>query len=218
MSIAFFDLDLTILSTNSGTLWVKKELREGHISRWQALRAAGWILRYQLGFGRLEQALEVAIASLKGKDEATMRQRTHGFWQEEVAHLIRPGAREALERHRAAGDEAVLLTSSSNYLSEKAAEVLELDAYLCNRFEVDDGGLFTGRPQGPLCYGDGKLHHARAYADARGVPLARCAFYTDSSSDLPVMAAVGRPVAVNPDPRLRREAARRGWEIVDWGA
>ena len=52
--------------------------------------------------------------------------------------------------------------------------------------------------------------------EASGVDLSRCTFYTDSMSDLPVLEAVGRPVAVHPDPRLRREASRRGWEIADW--
>jgi len=49
------------------------------------------------------------------------------------------------------------------------------------------------------------------------VRLSDCAFYTDSFSDVPVLEAVGQPVAVNPDPRLRRRANKRGWRIVDWG-
>ena len=97
------------------------------------------------------------------------------------------------------------------------AQDLGLDAILCNRFEVDDAGRYTGRPLGPLCYGDGKLSHAEGYAKAQGAALSDCAFYTDSFADIPVMRVVGRPVAVNPDMRLRREAVSRGWEIVDWG-
>ena len=216
MPIAFFDLDRTILGVNSGSLWVKKELREGYISRWQAARAFGWLVRYHLGFARMDDALLTAIASLRGSEEATVRARTHAFWAEEVVGHIRPRAVEVIEGHRARGDALVLLTSSSNYLSECAGEALRLDAWLCNRFEVDEGGRYTGAPLGALCYGEGKLTHARALAEARGVDLAACAFYTDSASDLPVMWAVGRPVAVNPDPRLRREARARGWEIVDW--
>lgn len=217
MAIAFFDLDLTLLRANSGALWIRKELREGAITRWQAARASLWIVRYHLGFGRMEDALLVAIASLAGKDEALMRQRTWEFWDEEVQGLLRPRGAEAIAAHRAAGDRVVLLTSSSNFLSEKASEALGLDDVLCNRFEVDADGRFTGRPLGPLCYGDGKLTHARAYAEARGVDLRDCAFYTDSAADLPVLQAVGRPVGINPDPRLRREIRRRGWEIQDWG-
>jgi phosphoserine phosphatase len=59
---------------------------------------------------------------------------------------------------------------------------------------------------------------AESFAREANVGLGECAFYTDSYADLPVLKAVGRPVAVNPDRRLRREATRRGWEVVDWGS
>ncbi len=219
MPIAFFDLDLTVLARNSGALWVKAELRSGHISRWQALKAFGWLARYRLGFARLEDALLESIASLAGKLERDVVARTMAFYEAEVRHLVRPGALAALDRHRALGDGLWLLTSSSSYLSEAVAAQLSLDGSLCNRFEVDAAtGRYTGRPAGPLCYGPGKVEVARAFAQARGVSLAQCAFYSDSASDLPMLEAVGRPVAVNPDPRLRRVALRRGWPVEDWGA
>ena len=82
---------------------------------------------------------------------------------------------------------------------------------------MDAEGLHTGQPLGEVCFGEGKRLHAEAYAAEAGVPLSACAFYTDSYSDLPVLEVVGRPVAVNPDRRLRREALRRGWPVVDWG-
>ena len=131
--------------------------------------------------------------------------------------LFRPGALKALKRHRQAGDRIVLLTASSHFIAEHVARDLGLDAILCNRMEIDPGGLLTGRTVGPVCYGPGKLVHARLEAAAHGVGLEGCAFYTDSYSDVSVLEVVGRPVAVNPDPRLRRRALKRGWEIVDWG-
>jgi HAD superfamily hydrolase (TIGR01490 family) len=217
MTIAFFDLDKTLLARNSGQLWIRSELRQGFITRWQALRAMAWLTRYHLGFARLEDAILESIRSLAGGDEAELKARTLRFYHSEVRGLVRPGARDALARHRAAGESLVLLTSSTDYLSEAVATDLSLDGVLCNRFEIDERGCYTGRPLGGLCYGPGKLSLAREYAGARGVELSQCAFYTDSASDLPVLEAVGRPVAVNPDPRLRREARRRGWPVVDWG-
>jgi len=103
-------------------------------------------------------------------------------------------------------------------MAELVARDLTLDAVLCNRLEVDAAGVYTGRPLGEVCFGDGKRSYAQAYASQAGVPLSACAFYTDSYSDLPVMEVVGRPVAVHPDRRLRREALRRGWPVVDWGS
>lgn len=217
MTIAFFDLDKTLLAVNSATLWMRQELALGHITRWQALRASAHLMRYHLGVASLREALLEAIASLEGSAQRHMRERTTGFYRTHVRSQFRPGALRALEEHRAAGEKLVLLTSSSDYLSELVAEELRLDAVLCNRFEVDAAGVHTGRPLGEVCFGEGKRLHAEAYASRAGVALSACAFYTDSYSDLPVMQVVGRPVAVHPDHRLRREALRRGWPVVDWG-
>lgn len=122
-----------------------------------------------------------------------------------------------MERHRAKGDLLVLLTASSSYLAELAVRDLKLDAALANRFEVDAHGLHTGRSLGALCFGVGKLTHARTFADAHQVALKDCTFYTDSFSDVPVLEAVGTPVMIAPDPMLRRLARRRGWRIEEWG-
>jgi HAD superfamily hydrolase (TIGR01490 family) len=214
--IAFFDLDRTLVDVNSAKLWIRRELREGYISKRQALKAAGWVVLYEMGFADIEDVIERAMGTLAGEDEAPVVERTSRFWHEEVRARIRPGARDAVEAHRAKGERVVLLTSSSNYLSIEAQEELGLDDILCNRFEVVDG-VFTGTPQRPLCFGPGKVTHAEAYAAQHGVALADCAFYTDSFSDLPMLEAVGKPVVVAPDPRLRRHARRRAWTIAEWG-
>lgn len=216
MAIAFFDLDLTLLSANSGKLWIRREVALGQLSKRTALQAALWLAQYQLGLGGFA-LVSRAISTTEGMIEAQLVARTASFYESQVRSLFRPGAMDALRVHRASGDRVVLLTASSHFLAEKVAAELKLDAILCNRMEVDTRGLLTGRTVGPICYGEGKLLHARAEADAHAVSLADCAFYTDSFSDVPVLEAVGTPVAVNPDPRLRRRANKRGWRIVDWG-
>lgn len=217
MGIAFFDFDRTLIAANSGSLWVRRELALGHLGRWQAMRALMWIAGYQLGLATLEDTLRRAISMLEGVPEADLRSRTSAFYAEQVRALYRPGARRAVEQHRQQGDALVLCTASSLYLSEWVARELGLDEVLCNRFEVDAHGLHTGRSLGDVCFGAGKLRLAEASARARQIPLAECVFYTDSYSDLPVLEAVGRPVAVNPDRRLRKRARRSGWPVVDWG-
>lgn len=217
MAIAFFDLDRTLIAANSGVLWLRSELKLGRISRLKAFAAQLWVARYHLGFAGRGDGLKHAIATLAGSSEVELRDRTATFYDADVRTLFRPGARIAIEAHRRAGDKLVLLTSSSSYMADLVARDLQLDAVLCNRFEVDKTGLYTGRPQGELCYGAGKLIHARDYAKSQGMGLESATFYTDSFADLPVMEAVGHPIAVNPDGRLRRIAAARGWPILDWG-
>lgn len=218
MSIAFFDLDKTLLTLNSGELWIRRQVREGHITRFQAARAGFVILKYHLGFTSIEEALKRAFATLRGSSATEWRAQTRRFYDEEVRALFRGRGLAVLQEHRARGDRIVLLTSSTGYLSELVQEELKLDEILCTRFEVDDTGIHTGNVLGRMCYGDGKLTYAQACASAHGVRLEDCSFYTDSFADLPVLENVGKPVVVNPDRRLRAVAQRRSWPIVDWGA
>lgn len=217
MAVAFFDLDHTIFATNSVALWLRREVASGHVSRWQAFQAALWLAGYAVGIASLDGAVRKAILTLAGMSAEPVRHRSEAFFREYLRHAYRPGALAAMADHRRNGDRLVLLTASSSYIAEHVATDLGFDACLCNELEVDDAGRHTGRTVGELCFGTGKLAHARAYAAEVGVPLEACAFYTDAFSDLPMLLKVGTPVAVNPDPRLRREALRRRWKIVDWG-
>jgi HAD superfamily hydrolase (TIGR01490 family) len=217
VSVAFFDFDKTLIRKNSGALWLKHEVAHGNVSTLEAVRATWWLLQYSLGFADLEAAVRSAIRSIAGDLEADMRRRVHAWYARDVRHLYRPRAKAQVAHHQAEGHKVVLLTSASNYVSEVVAEELGLDAYLCNRFEVDPVGAYTGEPLGTLCYGAGKLTLAQEYLQSVGVEAGACWFYTDSMADLAMMEAVGHPVAVNPDPRLSRVARARGWAVEDWG-
>ena len=212
---AFFDLDGTLLTANSANLWIRRERRLGHITRWQLARAGLWLGLYQLGFLDMEAALRAALGTLRGVEEAGIREQTRQWWRDEVRPFVAPGARAVLAGHRQRGDLLVLLTSSSRYASEMAREEFGLDEVLFQGYEVKDG-RFTGEPLRPLCYGPGKVQVAEAWAKTAGVQLAQSAFYTDSTTDLPMLEAVARPFAVAPDPRLRRTARQRGWPVLDW--
>lgn len=217
MRLAFFDLDRTVLSVNSGSRWLRREVATGKVSARAALQGFAWLVRYELGFASGESMVDRVVAQVAGSDAAELRERTRVFFESDVRATYRPGALDAIARHRGAGDRLLLLTSSSNYLSELVAHDLGFDEVLCNRLEVALDGRHTGRVAGRACFGAGKLFHAEEACRRHGVALSDCAFYTDSFSDRFVLEAVGQPVAVNPDPRLRRRAASAGWAVVDWG-
>ncbi|MBL9039197.1 MAG: HAD-IB family hydrolase [Archangium sp.] len=217
VGIAFFDLDKTLLAVNSGTLWVRRELALGHLTKRQFVGAMVWLTRYHLGLVSGDDMMKKAVAAVAGTRADDIRSRTERFFREEVVAAFRPGALEALAQHRQRGDRCVLLTSSSNYMSTLVLEHLALDSALCNTLEVDATGLHTGHVVGTVCFGIGKRVFAEAEAARAGVSLSTCAFYTDSFSDVSVLEVVGAPVAVNPDPRLKRHASKRRWPVVDWG-
>ena len=93
------------------------------------------------------------------------------------------------------------------------AHVLVLDGGIGMRSEVNDG-VYTGRPAGPFTYREGKAEAIRELAAREGIDLAESYAYSDSESDLPMLRAVGHPVAVNPDAALERIAREEGWRIM----
>lgn len=212
---AFFDLDGTLLSVNSGTLWIRRERRLGRLSRRQYAEALAYLIAYKLNTIDMVAAMRKALSTVKGQPEAELREWTHRWYLDEVAPLVAPGGRHALHDHRLAGHRLVLLTSSSPYEAEIACRHLALDDFLCSRYEVE-GGVLTGEPLLPLCYGPGKVTYAERYARLHGIDLDRSYFYTDSASDIPMLARVGYPRVVNPDPPLALAARRRGWTRLDW--
>lgn len=211
---AFFDLDRTLLDTNSAHSWLRHEWRAGRVKPRTVLRALWFFGRYALGDDTLGDALADAAALYTGVPEATMDARVRAWFRAELAHRLRPGAAPAIASHRSLGEPCVVATSSSQFAAQAAQDTFGLDHAISTVVEVVDGRL-TGRLAGSA-FGTHKLDACAEWAASRGIALADCAFYTDSYSDLPLLEAVGRPVVVHPDRRLQRHAARRGWPVVDW--
>jgi HAD superfamily hydrolase (TIGR01490 family) len=158
---------------------------------------------------------EQAARAMAGRDEAAFRELLERWVHDEVVRHVAHGARLAIERRRADGYVCAVLTGSTTYTAEPLAATLGIEHVIASTLEVENG-RFTGRSIKPLCYGKGKLSRAEAWAGQLGVDLKRSAFYTDSISDLPMLLRVGEPRVVNPDPRLRLAAWRRGWQIERW--
>ena len=213
--LVFFDLDQTLLSYNSAFVWMIRELRGGHITAWQALVGCWWYLLYALGLTQLDDVLRRASTAARGRNEAETRARVRAFWEDDVSHHLRRRCIEVIEAHRRQGHEIALLTAASDYLSEHVAKHCGIPHVLSNRFEVENN-QFTGKLEEPLCFGQGKLHHARRLARRLGYRLEDCVFYTDSYSDIHAMEAMGEAIAVHPDLRLARAARDRGWKIAYW--
>jgi phosphoserine phosphatase len=126
---------------------------------------------------------------------------------------LRPEARRLLDRHRQAGRDTYIVSAAPQEIVEPLAHSLGMTSGIGTRSRVVDG-MYTGALDGPFCYGEGKVEAMRELANWHGYVLSECYAYSDSASDLPMLEAVGHPVAVNPDGRLERHARRHGWPIV----
>lgn len=212
--IAFFDMDLTLLEVNSARLWLGFARAENRISRLTLLRGLFWMVRYRLGTVDLQRVTEYALALEAGTPEQEMIEVCERWFETLVRPTISARAVARARAHQAAGHEVVILTASTRYGATPLARELGVPL-VCTELEVENG-ILTGRHHPPLCFGRGKLERARTYAGEQGALLGECWFYTDSVTDLPVMEAVGHPVAVNADRGLLRKARQKGWPQVTW--
>lgn len=219
-SAALFDVDRTLVTVNTARLYVQwrfNEARQGqHKVSWlDYVRVSRVLMQYAMGTLEPEGAARHAFQTVRGYSEAKMREECLHWYVREVRPYISRHGRHEVARKRSEGHVCAILSASTPYLTEPLAEELGIDHVLCTRLEVSEG-LFTGGWQAPLCYGAGKVAHARKWAHDHGVDLSTSTFYTDSISDLPMLEAVGTPRVVNPDPRLRLLAARRRYPVETW--
>jgi HAD superfamily hydrolase (TIGR01490 family) len=216
-SAAFFDVDGTLLTVQSGTLYLGYLRRNGLMELSDLLRIYWSFLTYRLGMLNVKGLAEVSSRWLAGQLERDVAEHCRHWYKTEVSRYFSAAMLGKVAEHQAAGHVVALLTGGTRYLNDWIAADLGIEHLLASRLEVIDG-RFTGQPIGPLCYGRGKIEHAERFATDQGVDLAASWFYTDSITDMPMLELVGYPVAVNPDPRLRLEAKRRGWPVVDAAA
>lgn len=214
MRAAFFDLDDTVLRIATGTSWMRHQHRNGHTSTFGLVKAFYWSMLYKMAWLDMEALAKRLVADIAGDDEAQMRQSAEAWFASDVAQHVTDAAVKAIERHRQDGDIVALATGSTQFAAEPAARLLGIDHTICSRLEVE-GGRFTGRLV-QVCFGVHKVTLAERFAKEHGIDLGASTFYTDSVTDLPLLERVGRPVAVNPDPKLSRLARRRGWPIERW--
>jgi len=212
---AFFDVDRTLVSCNTGRLFLRDLRRRGEISFFRALRALGWMAKYHLSLIDLQWVAARVASQMAGWTERDFEERCRRWVEDDVLPLVVPGAHSRIARHRAEGHVLAILSSSPTYVTRPIAEALGIEEVMSTQFEVTEG-LFTGRLIGPACVGPGKVHWAEDLVARRQLDLAQSWFYTDSYTDLPMLERVGNQVVVNPDPRLKRTARRRGWPVQDW--
>jgi phosphoserine phosphatase len=116
--------------------------------------------------------------------------------------------------HRAEGRQVFIVSSSPEEVVRPLAGHFGVSDVVATRAKIV-AGRYTGELEF-YSYGASKAEEIRALAERIGIDLDRSYAYTDSITDLPMLEAVGHPVAVNPDRELRREAEARGWDIRDF--
>jgi HAD superfamily hydrolase (TIGR01490 family) len=213
---AFFDLDKTLMAGSSGMQFARVATRQGIVQRRQLVSWAVEHLRYRLRGTtdeRTAEVLRVARELIKGVPAVTI-DRMGPEVMAEILPRVFPQMLEEVYDHQDAGRATFIVSAAGNGVVESLARVLGMEGGIGTRYEVDGEGNFTGRFDGPFVYGPGKVEAMQAFAAEHGIDLGASYAYSDSLSDLPMLRAVGNPVAVNPDPSLAEIAREEGWQTL----
>jgi HAD superfamily hydrolase (TIGR01490 family) len=214
---AFFDLDGTLIPGSANIPLAKVAFRRGFVTPTELLRD----LRHGVSFlvkgatdERSAQVRDRILAAVAGHRATEVEALGEHFLDDLVA-TIRPAMVGVLDQHRKRGHDRIVLSASPTEIVSRFAERAGMEAGEGTTAERDTDGVYTGRLTGSFCYREGKVNVMERFAADQGYDLSACYAYSDSASDLPMMEAVGHPVAVNPERHLRVIAEERGWPIIE---
>ena len=212
---AFFDLDKTIIAKSSTLAFSRPFYQGGLINRRSVLRSAYAQFVYLLGgadHDQMERMREYLSALCAGWDVQTVKAIVAETLHHIVDPLVYDEAVQLIEEHHLSGRHVVIVSSSGSEVVEPIGEMLGADYVIATRLAMDEG-RFTGQIEF-YAYAENKASAIRELADREGYDLDGSYAYSDSSTDVPMLEAVGHPYAVNPDKALRRAAVQRGWPVL----
>ncbi len=214
MSLAIFDLDNTLLSTDSDHAWGEFLLEQGAVDP-VAYREANdrFLADYEAGTLDMQAFLEVALRPLAEHSPEQLAAWHQQFMASKIEpHILHKGE-ELVARHRTRGDTLMIVTATNRFITGPIAERLGIDELIAVEPEMVDG-RYTGRASGIPSYREGKVERLEQWLADSDLTLDGSWFYSDSHNDLPLLEKVDHPVAVDPDPTLREVAEARGWKII----
>jgi HAD superfamily hydrolase (TIGR01490 family) len=215
---AFFDLDNTLLRGASifylaRGLYARKFFQTRDVARFAYQQ-----VRFLIGAenaGHVDQARATALSFIAGRAVEELQEVGEEVFEQYMAGKIWPGTLELARLHLDQGQRVWLVTAAPVEVATIIAKRIGLTGALGTVAEHVNGH-YTGRLVGDLLHGPAKAEAVRALAVREGLELERCAAYSDSANDIPMLSLVGKPCAVNPDRALRAHAREHGWRIRDY--
>ncbi|MDR2734955.1 MAG: HAD-IB family phosphatase [Spirochaetota bacterium] len=212
--IVFFDMDNTLIANDCDVSW-KIFLADKGLAGWRDRVLGRWhYFRYCIGRLNAESFTRFQFKQFIGKTAEEMRPLLDEHFRERVLPRIYPAVFPLLDELKVRKIPRILITSTNAEIARPLSEHLKMDALIATELERGPDGRFTGRAMGALCLGRQKLPAMEKAAGS----LNDVMYWGDSAHDIPILASVGYPLAANPASKLRAEAKKRGWPIVDFTA
>lgn len=215
-AIALFDLDHTLVPFDSGMAWFRFLVGRGEVRPALADDYLARCMDYVAGRATATQLHHFVAQSFRdlAPDRLQVLQRKFAA---AVAADIPQAAHRLVAYHVGQGHRCCIVTATNRFVASALAHALGVGTLLATEFETEDG-RFTGRLAGAVCHGGEKIARVERWLhdqDLQWDTIGHSVFYSDSSSDLPLLQKVHEPVVVRPDPRLREHARTHGWRIAD---
>lgn len=216
MSLAIFDLDNTLLAGDSDYLWGEFLVEKGIVDG-EAYRRTNehFYQKYRVGCLDIAEFLQFALKPLAGHSPEKLYRWREEFIQERIKPILLPTAFEVIEKHRRAGDMLIVITATNRFITEPIVKLYGIDHLIATTPEFRDG-RYTGNFEGTPCFQEGKVKRLNEWMENSVYDLRNSWFYSDSHNDLPLLARVSNPVAVDPDETLCRIALENGWPVVSF--
>lgn len=218
LRLALFDLDHTLLPLDSDYEWGEFTIRIGWNDPVEfARRNDEFYAHYQAGTLNVHDYVRFATEAVRLRGPEAAAAAHQQFMREVIAPAIQPQALDLIRQHQAAGDEVLIVTATNEFVTGPIAQALGVPQLLAVQLVRDASGWYTGEIDGVPTMREGKVTRMEQWLAARQLTWADVdsTFYSDSMNDVPLLEKVNRPVATNPDPRLRALAQQRGWRILD---
>lgn len=212
-SIAFFDVDYTLVDGNSGFYTSLRLVKHGILKKSRIVQAAYYSLMALFSQPDVKKIYEVAINDMAGWPLTKILEIGNECFEQDIKKRLFPQGVTLVKKHQKRGDRVALLSSGPYMTLQALQKFLKADEAFTMGPEIMDGVL-TSQIQLPICHGAGKIYYAEKFAKKNQIPLSKCAFYTDHISDIPLLEKVGTPVLVNPSRRLKEIGEKKGWEIL----
>jgi HAD superfamily hydrolase (TIGR01490 family) len=215
---AFFDVDNTILRGSSSFLFGKSAFERKFFSRKDFWRFAWHQFRF-IWRGENNNVLATlkdrALSLVAGHRAKDLKDLVDEVYEKHIRLKLWPETVRLAKDHIAEGREVWLVTAAPQELGDVIAKRLGLTGAIGTKVERKNG-ILTGQLVGKPIHGPTKRVAIKELAKARNLSLKKSYAYSDSHNDLPMLTAVGHPVAVNPDKILTRYAKAADWPIYDF--
>lgn len=215
MALALFDLDETLLAGDSDYLWGQHLVEKGAVDGEVYERCnRDFYQQYKKGQLDIYEYSSFAFKPLSEHPLQILKQWRKEFVESKIKPIMTVKGLTTIEKHRAAGDHLIIITSTNSFITQPIAELYRVHQLIAAEPQMLNGE-YTGELTVP-CYAHHKVDRLNEWLKICGLNLQGSYGYSDSHNDIPLLTAVEKPYAVDPDDVLRTHATRHHWEIISF--